>query len=247
MNTAEIEIGGAKRIISFPNKPDSVKYTSIIYGEIFKAEHYKEGLKHIKKIKKPVVLDLGANIGISVLYFNQRKDCQFYAVEPENEYFKALEINVKGLNCTNYHLAIGGANLTRYLSGMSLYFEGEQLAQATPTKTLEMFFKENKIKHIDLLKIDVEGAEYEIFSTPSFREVADKINFIIGEGHYKPYPCRPDSIEYLLKPYGFEVKYLKIKNFVTEWALKLMDNSGNEIIGKIRYSNPTMFTAERKT
>src|SRR3989304_5350898 len=106
MNTAEIEIGGAKRIISFPNKPDSVKYTSIIYGEIFKAEHYK-----------------------------------------------------KGLNCTNYHLAIGGANLTRYLSGMSLYFEGEQLAQATPTKTLEMFFKENKIKHIDLLKIDVEAAE----------------------------------------------------------------------------------------
>jgi len=40
-----------------------------------------------------------------------------------------------------------------------------------------------KIEYIDVMKIDVEGAEHEIFESQAFRDVAHRINTIVGEFH----------------------------------------------------------------
>ena len=77
--------------------------------------------------------------------------------------------------------------------------------------TIEEFFKENKIEHIDVMKIDVEGAEYIIFADNSFKNIANKIDFIIGESHYIN-EMLPDHVLALLKRAGFKAKLLPIKN-----------------------------------
>lgn len=64
------------------------------------------------------------------------------------------------------------------------------------TLTLEDFFKQNNIDHVDILKIDAESAEYEIFKD-TFKNIADKIDCIIGEDHIG------GALEPILKGYGF--------------------------------------------
>ena len=63
------------------------------------------------------------------------------------------------------------------------------------------FFKKNRIKEVDILKIDVEGAEKEIFEADDFPLVADKIKLIIGEIH-----SSADSVRDTLKKNGFRIK-----------------------------------------
>jgi len=57
---------------------------------------------------------------------------------------------------------------------------------------------EEGLDYIDVLKIDVEGAEQEIFESVSFASIAPMIHIIIGEYHnYDPIP--------ILQTLGFRV------------------------------------------
>jgi len=67
-----------------------------------------------------------------------------------------------------------------------------------PTKSIKEFVDEEGLDYIDVLKIDVEGAEQEIFESVSFASIAPMIHIIIGEYHnYDPIP--------ILQTLGFRV------------------------------------------
>jgi len=72
-------------------------------------------------------------------------------------------------------------------------------------KTLGEVFKENAIKHVDFMKIDIEGKEFDVLGDDSFDEVAGKIDVIMGETHTWA-NRNPGQIYQALQNRGFKVR-----------------------------------------
>lgn len=142
------------------------------------------------------VLDIGANIGTFTAWI-YHKAAKVYAVEPAQANFDNIvrmvqANNLRRVDCTR--CAIGRASEMRYLDREHDRKHGtgdccgytimtNEGAEVVPCMTLAQFINLMDIKQVDLLKIDVEGAEEEIFSAPDFASVATRIKCIIGEVH----------------------------------------------------------------
>lgn len=123
------------------------------------------------------VVDLGAGLGdftISVAKRHLRS--QVYAYEPLPESFELLQENLllnKIQNAKTFLYAVGAQTGSLYLRAVSA--EGVQAttvpksgrpqkdAIEVPSVTLDQVFAELKLSECDYLKVDCEGAEYEIF------------------------------------------------------------------------------------
>ena len=75
------------------------------------------------------------------------------------------------------------------------------------TITLDKLFEDEKIEHVNLLKLDVEGTEAEILGSDTFRKVAPKIDTIVMELH-SWMGRHPNQIGESLKSNGFKVSQL---------------------------------------
>ncbi len=202
------------------------KYDAIghIIAEIWKEYIYYPFLNGKKDL---TMIDAGANAGFFSLYASEHAKT-IYAIEPASEHievlkqmiaFNKLEDIVKPFQ---FALSIkdGKDYLTHY-SNTTMYSLYNNLTEGNSTpltktgneptvlKRLDTFFKEEKIEHVDFLKLDVEGVEYEILGSDSFTKVSDKIDQLIVEVH--AYSGRnPSQIVDALKLRGYEV--LQIPN-----------------------------------
>lgn len=119
-----------------------------------------------------VVVDIGANIGVYSLYAAMMaKNTFVYAYEPEERNFNLLLENI-GLNyCKNiqpFKMGVAGKGGKRklYLSDSpfhSLYQKEEkQKYYEIDCVSVKDIFDDNKMSLCDVLKVDCEGAEFEI-------------------------------------------------------------------------------------
>ena len=95
------------------------------------------------------------------------------------------------------------------------------------TKTLDLFCEENKISYIDLLKIDAEGNEKNIFYGSKKLLSTNKIHAIYVEiaGTKINYDLKKDFIFNYLKEFGFDLKIsLPIRSFSFLSNLRASDN-----------------------
>lgn len=118
------------------------------------------------------MVDLGANIGASALYLTQLDPrIHVCAVEPESGNFSVLEANCSGLPITPVHAAIASEAGTLWISdpgigewGFRVGTSGKSKIEAiTMTHILERFGVSAGFKPL-ICKIDIEGAEAELFS-----------------------------------------------------------------------------------
>lgn len=116
----------------------------------------------------PYVIDCGANIGLSVIYMKtQYPQARIVAFEPDQLNFSFLEKNVSSYKLTNVELrneAIWKENTTlEFVSDGTL---GSSISTSgSPKKTVQVKatrLKDMLDKKVDFLKIDIEGAEYEV-------------------------------------------------------------------------------------
>jgi len=70
------------------------------------------------------------------------------------------------------------------------------------TQSMETFFKENKIDHVDFMKFDAEGAEDLILRSEGFRNVVGKIEAIMVEFHF---PNWMELVQYMTQ-FGFKAR-----------------------------------------
>ncbi|MFA5797275.1 MAG: FkbM family methyltransferase [Candidatus Woesearchaeota archaeon] len=125
------------------------------------------------------VIDIGAHIGSFTLYAARfANKGKIYSFEPLPENYSILIKNIRRNNIKNiatYKMAISRHTGTSYLhlydgvhtGSSSLYERNSNKKIQIKTITLEKFIIENGIKQIDFIKMDCEGAEYEIlFNTP---------------------------------------------------------------------------------
>jgi FkbM family methyltransferase len=195
--------------------------------------HNKEELLEIKKEifaqhtyyfetinPKPLIIDAGAHIGMTTLYFKKQfPGAEVIAIEPNTINFKLLEENIWENHLDD--VTTIRAALTSYgdeaeffvdekqswLSTASLVsgaWNGEQSTQRQVVPAVQL--SSLITRHVDLLKLDIEGAEQEVLMEA--REQLPLVKKILMEFH--PHANQSlEEIEKLLKDAGFTVLYSK--------------------------------------
>lgn len=177
------------------------------------------------------IIDIGANIGAySIFAANTSLKTKIYAFEPVPDNYKLLKENIAVNHLHEriipYNLGVAGKKGKQklFLAGDSPYHSiyGNPENQASIDMdccSLEDIFIENKIKQCNLLKIDCEGAEYDIFYNTS-EECLGKIDKIRMEYHnrdIKDYNI--ESLTKFLSKHHFTRTYQN-KNSLMAWFEK---------------------------
>jgi len=172
--------------------------------------HEKQVREAIEKINGEVFIDIGANVGFYSILFskNFRK---VYAIEPETHNYTHLIRNtrdIKNIKCIK--IAISDFNgelpfyLTEYCGSHSLLKTNEAIKEIkVKSMTLEKFFNVEGIKCADLIKVDVEGAEFEVLK--GALKVMNKIKRWVIELHDRN---RKLELENLLRKYGYDTMWI---------------------------------------
>jgi FkbM family methyltransferase len=161
-----------------------------------------------------LVIDIGAHIGIFSTYAAEKnKSGKIFSFEPFKDNFNRLKFHKNLNNKSNIkelNLGVAGENGKKSFYVNSKNSGGHSLIKNIDRKKeveietirLSDFCKKEKIKKIDFLKIDSEGAEFEIFQKDhSFLNIVKKI---IIECH----PVKGESvfsILSILKKYNFTI------------------------------------------
>lgn len=129
--------------------------------EIFTKEIYRFDCKS----NKPTIIDAGANIGLSVLYWKKLyPEASIIAFEPDEEVYSVLERNIQENELTGVKLINKGIwNIDDTLNFTADGSDGGRISHNTDkqNKKINVTRLEPYLKNgpIDFLKIDIEGAE----------------------------------------------------------------------------------------
>ncbi len=121
----------------------------------------------------PLVVDAGANIGASAVYFTQM-DTRFHvcAVEPERNNFSVLKTNCTGLPITPIEAAVASEAGKLWLNDPGIGEWGYRVGGASGEFQVEAITMNDILNKFDasryiplICKIDIEGGEENLFST----------------------------------------------------------------------------------
>ncbi len=159
---------------------------------VFEQIFIDEEFSFINKYSIKKIVDLGANIGVSACYFSMIfPDAEIHCVEPDRGNFEMLKINTSAiknlrLKCGAILGETGSATLSNKVSKnnewgyqFKIDKKGKVACYSFPD-----FLKNNQIDNADLLKIDVEGAEFEIIKNISDEDLK-RFKIITIEIHCK--------------------------------------------------------------
>jgi FkbM family methyltransferase len=155
-----------------------------------KAEYYLP-----PHLQPEVILDIGSNIGASILYFHHRfPSARIVGFEPHPETFAVLQKNVAdlpqvsvlnyGLGTTNTHITVPTESVN--FGGFST--KGRALPQRDrgviecEVRRLDDVLHELNINKVDLIKIDCEGSEADVITGLSL-DILERCQWIVGELH----------------------------------------------------------------
>ena len=162
-----------------------------------------------------VVIDVGAHIGLFSLLVSQFcKTGKIFSFEPIRENFDLFVSNLELNHIQNvFPFNVG---VSKNSGGLNLFLNDDQSAHsifpngsksiAVDSTSLQKIFDEKKISDCKLLKLDCEGAEYDIIdSLPA--EYLDKIQNMVIEYHFAD--TKPELIKNLIikiKNAGFKIQ-----------------------------------------
>ena len=133
---------------------------------------FVDNIYHHLPVKNKTVVDIGANIGDTAIYFALRGATKIICLEPFPKNYELAEKNIKINNFeNNLTLLLAGCSGKRdeinvdreYKSGNSSILKDFKKGMKVRVLTLEDILKENNLVNDDsvILKMDCEGCEYE--------------------------------------------------------------------------------------
>lgn len=171
----------------------SYDYPTLIelYREIFLSKIYK----FTTGKDKPLIIDCGANIGMSVLFFKDMyPKSKILAFEPNPNSFALLKLNmqvnnIQGVQLFNCALNDRNGSVDFYvpeqrgsLNGSSINGHNNGNKISVKGKKLSDYISNKKI---DFLKLDIEGAEQKVIEDLRRHNVLSSVDEIIVEYHYQ--------------------------------------------------------------
>lgn len=202
----------------------------------FKNKFTREKLLHKLVGKNdPIVFDIGAHEGQSIVFFSKLfPQAHIYSFEPDPVSFNSLSnIEIPNLKLENYALSDNIGETSFYRNGIShtnslykvnheskdsisisiaksennsSFFEGLNQEIKVKTTTLDYYIDSKSISQIDLLKIDVQGAEIKVLNGAI--STLSKTKCVILEISFYDYYESQSSfmdIEKILIPIGYKL------------------------------------------
>lgn len=206
----------------------------------FKNDSWEENISsymqnYVKSMRgTAVVFDVGANIGMHSLILAEKfPKSIIYSFEPIKETFNFLKKNVEInslVNMNPHNLAVSN-KVGKLLmtgdegTGNHIIKTKQRNTTAVNTITLDRFVKEKKVTRIDLMKIDVEGAELMVLKggLETIKKFKPVMVIEIFENWTDRYDYKPKEIFDLLLSLGYSYRLVEsnlargsIKNITKE-------------------------------
>jgi FkbM family methyltransferase len=174
-----------------PATSDPLAINQVLLRPGSKAEYYLP-----PALDPKVILDVGSNIGTSILFLHQQfPAARIYGFEPHPETFRILEKNVgaiPSIKVFNYALGAANGKISLSFDGADFSRFGAKDATSSPLGTITTadcearhageVMKDLGLTSVDLIKIDCEGAEYDVLSALP-EEMLRHCRWIVGEMH----------------------------------------------------------------
>lgn len=186
---------------------------------VFEEIYLKHLPSELVELNHPVILDIGANVGFFTIWsLFKFKHPRVISFEPVKRNHEQLTVNLnkadhskltivnKAVNDTVGELVLKFNSAQDITTSASLfdnqYGSDEEIVKTT---TLQEICSDYQLNKIDLLKMDCEGAEYNIiYKTP--RSFFNNVNCIAMETHVgKEKNENNDSLAGYLKDLGFNI------------------------------------------
>ena len=204
------------------------------------SRHYQRllNLKHINN--NSIILDIGANIGDVSDVIMKKYDPKIYCYEPNiscynymvKRFIKNSKIKIFNVAVSNFsgktflYFHKKATNITEFNERSSLKKEKDGLDINKKIEVNCIDIKEILEKHnqIDLIKIDIEGSEYEVM--PEIIKNKDKIKMVLCETHGNPDGKKIPSVDgsklvvknkIWIKDYTKLISELKELNLYENW------------------------------
>lgn len=188
-----------------------------ILREIFLDNEYNIDLKN----DPSVIVDLGSNVGFSAIYFAVRyPNARIYAFEPDPVTFEKLRRNCGDFNNIScYNLAVSDIDgkIDFYIypgsnAGSSLVKrKANQEVIKINAKKLDSIWGDLGLKDVDLVKFDIEGAEYSVFK--NFNSINLVRNFI-GEVHLDLIKANEQEFNDIFNNYNIKTNRISDKRYI---------------------------------
>lgn len=189
-----------------------------VFKEIFADKQYLYALNLLEKAE--TIMDLGANVGLSIVNFKTRyPDAKIIAVEPDcdnynsciqnTSFFENVFVEQKAIWYQSQSLELFDNGKGEY--ALSVISNGGLRSLVDGISMKDLFEKYN-VETIDLLKIDIEGAEFNLFSAGE-NEWLKKVDCIIIELHDWIKSGCSEAFFKAISPYKFKVLHF-LHNYI---------------------------------
>jgi methyltransferase, FkbM family len=192
-----IHLGGTEFLI-----PDIASFLSTYEELIYRSVYTFES-----KCDAPVILDFGANIGLSIYFWMKNyPKAKVYGYEADPFIFKYLERNVQGITNGNvklFNVALSDAEGVLHFS--SNHADGGRVSEVgAPVQAVDAATELRNFDMINMLKIDIEGSERMVL--PRIIPYLERVENIFVEYHSEADKSQflPELLK-LLQDAGFRI------------------------------------------
>lgn len=180
-------------------------------------EFFVEGIYNSLNIDNlNVVIDIGANVGLFTKYMLYKNAKKVLCYEPNKSAFNCLSKNYQNNNSVflnNLAVSTNNDKLRLYLDVNNTLVSSAKRNTSdfydVDSITLKQILTQNNLEKVDLIKIDIEGMEYELIGHME-DDVFDKVNSFIIEYHDVESMDKSTGVKTLsekLKEKGYSVKF----------------------------------------
>ena len=177
-----------------------------IFYQVFIRREYELPFPVLPK----VIIDAGANVGFtSVFYADKYPQAKIFAIEPAPSNFRMLVKNAApytniipiraALWCAGGNIAITGLEFGHW--GFRVSDASETSVETVPAVTVESVISQYGIEFIDILKLDIEGAEKEVLEGSN--AWIDKVGAMAVETHDHFKPGCTQALGRVIDPFPF--------------------------------------------
>jgi FkbM family methyltransferase len=179
------------------------------------------------KNQKPRIIDCGANIGISILYYKRLyPEAQIIGFEPDPKIFKILQGNLRF--CNNDQVKV--INKAVWNEETSIKFlpdeaDGGKITEGGQLTVQTVRLSDYLSGNIDFLKMDIEGAEHDVL--PSISNNLKNVKFLFLEVHLEYNNSQKlENILSILRSNGFVYSFKTVKNLTFKELLLPKNRNG---------------------